>query len=90
MRKFFDEKFKSEKAVGNSWMFWDTIKPFMTDKVKSSNESISTKIGNSIVNEHAAVANAFNVYFGQVASTIGNDKPIQEDECQLLNLTMTT
>ena len=39
------------------------------------------KIGNSIVNEHAVVANAFNEYFGQVASTIGNDKPIEEDEC---------
>ena len=81
MRKYFDDKCNSEKAVGNSKMFWDTIKPFMTDKVKYSNESISIKIGNSIVNEHAAVTNAFNEYFGQVASTIGNDKPIEEDEC---------
>ena len=81
MRKFFDDKCNSEKAVGNSKMFWDTIKPFMTDKVKSSNESISIKIGNSIVNEHAVVANAFNEYFSHVASTIGNDKPIEEDEC---------
>ena len=81
MRKFFDDKCNCEKAVGNSKMFWDTIKPFMTDKVKSSNESISIKIGNSIVNEHAVVANAFNEYFSHVASTIGNDKPIEEDEC---------
>ena len=81
MRKYFDDKCNSEKAVGNSKMFWDTIKPFMTDKVKSSHESIGIKIGNSIVNEHAVVANAFNEYFGQVASTIGNDKPIEEDEC---------
>ena len=81
MRKYFDDKCNSEKAVGNLKMFWDTIKPFMTDKVKSSNESFSIKIGNFIVNEHAVVANAFNEYFGQVASTIGNDKPIEEDEC---------
>ena len=81
MRKYFDDKCNSEKAVGNSKMFWDAIKPFMTDKVKSSNESISIEIGNSIVNEHAVVANAFNEYFGQVASTIGNDKSIEEDEC---------
>ena len=81
MRKYFDDKCYSEKAVGNSKMFWDTIKPFMTDKVKSSNESIRIKIGNSIVNEHAVVAKAFNEYFGQVASTIGNDKPFEEDEC---------
>ena len=38
-------------------------------------------ICNSIVNEHAAVANAFTNYFGQVTSTIGNDKSIEEDEC---------
>ena len=81
MRKYVDDNCKSGKTVGNSKMFWDTIKPFMTDKVKSSNESIDIKICNSIVNEHAVVANAFNEYFGQVASTIGNDKPIEEDEC---------
>ena len=63
MRKYFDDECNSEKAVRNSKMFWDTIKPFMTDHVKSSNESISIKIGNSIVNEHAVVANAFNEYF---------------------------
>ena len=62
-------------------MFWDIIKPFMTDKVKFSNESISIRIGNSIVNEHAVIANAFGEYSGQVAWTIGNEKPIEEDEC---------
>ena len=70
-----------KRQLGIQKMFWDTIKPFMTDKVKSSNESISIEIGNSIVNEHAVVANTVNEHFGQVASTTSNDKPIEEDEC---------
>ena len=62
-------------------MFWDTIKPFMTQKVRSVNENIRLKVGDSIINENSAVANAFNEYCGQVASTIGNDNPIDENEC---------
>ena len=81
MRKYFNDKCNSVKATGNSKMFWDTIKPFMTEKVRSVNENISLKVGDSIINENSAVANAFNEYFGQVASTIGNDEPIGENEC---------
>ena len=38
-------------------------------------------MGDSIINENSVVANAFNEYFGQVASTIANDKTIDENEC---------
>ena len=48
MHKYFDDKWNSAKAAGNSKMFWDTTKPFMTDKVSSVNENISLKVGDSI------------------------------------------
>ena len=80
MRKYFNDKCNSVKAAGNSKTFWDTIKPFMTEKVRSVNVNISLKVGDSIINENSAVAKAFYEYFGQVSSTIGNDNPIDENE----------
>ena len=53
----------------------------MTEKMNSVNENISLKVGVSIINENPVVANAFNEFVGQVASTIGNDNQIDENEC---------
>ena len=51
----------------------------MTEKVRSMNENISLKVGDSIINEISAIANALNEYFGQAVSTLGNDNPIDRN-----------
>ena len=52
----------------------------MTEKGRSLNEKISLKVGDSIINENSAIANAFKEYFGQAVSTKGNDDPIDEND----------
>ena len=47
VHKCIDDKRKSAKEPGNSIMFWDIIKPFMIDEVKSVNENISHKVCDS-------------------------------------------
>ena len=42
---------------------------------------MKTLVGDYGINENIDVANAFNEYVGQVASTLGNDNPIDENEC---------
>ena len=81
IRKYVVDKCKSAEATRNSNMFWDTIKSFMIEKVKSSNGSISNKISNSIVNEHAMVVNVLNENFWSSSVNYCNGKPIEEDEC---------
>ena len=42
---------------------------------------MKTLVGESIIDANTAVASAFHEYVGQVASTIGNTNPIDENEC---------
>ena len=62
MRKYFDDKCNTVKQPGRTNKFWDTIKPFVTNKVKSSGDVISLKVNDSIVNDPLVVCNMFNEY----------------------------
>ena len=73
MRKYFDDKCNTVKQTGRTNKFWDTIKPFVTNKVKSS-------VNDSIVNDPLVVCNMFNEYFSNVASCFDNDRSIDDDE----------
>ena len=60
MRKYFDDKCNTVKQTGRTNKFWDTIKPFVTNLVKSSDDVISLKVNASIVNDPHVVCNMFN------------------------------
>ena len=80
MRKHFDDKCNTVKQTGRTNKFWDTIKLFVTNKVKSSDDVISLKVYDSIVNGPLVVCNMFNEYFSNVASGFDNDRSIEDDE----------
>ena len=60
--------------------FWPTISPFLSDKRKKGSDTISLNEGGKIVNEPAEVANIFNNYYSNIASTIGFDDKIESVE----------
>ena len=80
MRKYFDDKCNTVKQTGRTNKLWDTVKPFVTNKVKSSDDVISLKVNDSIVNDPLVVCNMFNEYFSNVASGFDDDRSIDDDE----------
>ena len=71
----FSQRCTSHNHKRNSPKFWDTIKPFMTNKSKCCNENISIKTG-KIINNPNDVCDIFNGYWTNVAREIGNEKKI--------------
>ena len=57
-----------------------TIKPFLTDRIKSTDQNISLFHDNRVINDPVKVCNIFNDYFINAASDIGKEHPIQHDE----------
>ena len=51
MRKYFADKCNTVKQTGRTNKFGDTIKPFVTNKVKYYGDVISLKVNDSIVND---------------------------------------
>ena len=80
IRKYFDDECNTVNQTGCTNKFWGTIKPFVTNKVKSSDDVISLKKNDSIVNDPLVVCNMFNEYFSNVASGFDNDRSIDDDE----------
>ena len=60
--------------------YWQTIKLFLTDRIKSTDQNISLFQENRVVNDPVKVCNIFNDYFINAASDIGKEHPIQHDE----------
>ena len=56
------------------------LKPYMTDKIKATDQSISLLYENRVANNPAEVCNIFNEYFIKAASNVGNEDPIRENE----------
>ena len=80
MKIYFEEKCKKQESSRNPGNFWKTIKPFMTEKSTSANSCISLKVDESIISDPQAVCNVFNKYFSEVASNIGHETPIEDNE----------
>ena len=80
MNSYFSEKCNLETFHKNPSKYWQTTKPFMTDKSKTVDQNISLFHENKVVNEPAKVCNIFNDYFKEAASHIGKEDPIQDDE----------
>ena len=80
MKIYFEEKCNKQESSRNPGNFWKTLKSFMTEKSTSANSCISLKVDESIISDPQAVCNAFNKYFSEVASNIGHETPIEDNE----------
>ena len=58
------------KDGGNSRSFWQTIRPFITDKVNSSND-IMLKEEETIVTKNVEIADIFSEYYHNITDSIG-------------------
>ena len=77
---YFSQICRAQHLKKNPSKFWDTIKPFMTNKSKSSNVNITLKHNGKIVYNPDDVWDVFNGYFTNVALEIGSEEILNEDE----------
>ena len=63
MADYFSQRCSAQHLKRNPWKFWDTIKPFMTNKSKSCNENITLKHNGKIGNNPNDVCDIFNDHF---------------------------
>ena len=80
MKNYFESRCSQDKLAHGSRKFWDTVKPFLTDKIKINNDFISLRSGDKIINDPVTVCNEFNNFFANVALNIGRNDNISLDE----------
>ena len=80
MTTYFLERCSQSNKSENPKVFWNTMKPFITDKGRAQQNCITLEINNKIVNDPNTVAEEFNNYFCNVASEIGNPDVLTEYE----------
>ena len=80
MNAYFSEKCNSDMFRKNPSNYWQTIKPFLTDRIESTDQNISLFHDNRVINDPVKVYNEFNDYFINAASDIGKEHPIHHDE----------
>jgi hypothetical protein len=72
MRGYFQKNCEKGPAEGKN--FWDTVKPFLTNKGPSSSCDIILCENGQILNKQDEIADTFNNFFINVASNIGADE----------------
>ena len=60
--------------------FWNTIKPFMSNKTSSQNNNITLFENDRIINDPKEVCNIFNSHFANCAKSIGFSEPLSDSE----------
>ena len=69
-RKSRQNYFRKNCQKTNKRSFWETVKPFFTDKISSSND-IMLKEGDNIITRNDDVADVFNTYYQHITDQIG-------------------
>ena len=80
MNEYFSKHCNSKTFRKDPSKYWQAIKPYMTDKIKATDQSISLFHENRVVKNPAEVCNIFNEYFIKAASNVGNEDPNRENE----------
>ena len=80
MKNYFESRCNKEKVTHSSAKFCDTVKQFLTYKIKNSNDFISLRSGDKIINDPATVCNEFNEFFANVTFNNGRNDNINLDE----------
>ncbi len=77
---YLQNKCNSQSKFGNSKEFWDTVKPLISRKISSKNDSIILMKDDEIFSHPEVVASVFNDYFINIAKNIGNDDSISDTD----------
>ena len=74
------------KQVTDNRLFWRTIKPNFSDKIKK-NENIILVENDKIISDELEIAETFNNYFGNIISDLGikNDNILSENSDPVIN-----
>ena len=73
IRKYLKDKCNSSEALTNGKKFWDTIKPFFTNKVRSAGSKFPLVENDCVITDTIEVCNIFNNYFVNVSE--GSHEP---------------
>ena len=60
-KNFFQRVTKN--GFANNKKFWNTVKPFLTNKGFLTNDNISIKVNDDLVTDKAKLANLFNLHY---------------------------
>ena len=71
IQEYFDQRCVGEV---NGREFWNTIRPFLTNKGTYGQNEIVLREQNEIITETAKVCNIFNEHFVNIAADIGPDQ----------------
>ena len=80
MNEYFSKHCNSKTFRVDPFKYWQAIKPYMTDKIKVTDQSIYLFHEDRVVNNPAEICNIFNEYFIKAASNVRNEYPIRENE----------
>ena len=62
--------------------FWDTVKPFLTDKGTHHNLALILRENDQIMRDDRKVAEVMNKYFVNIVETVSGKKPREMIGCQ--------
>ena len=79
LKTYFEDRCENVKN-GDPRMFWQIIKPFVSDKNLRGNSNIMLMENESIVSNDAKVCDIFNEYFANVTDSIGTESILTDDE----------
>ena len=90
----------TSKGFGSNKAFWNTVKPFLTNKGFLTNENITINLKDKIVTDNSKLAHLFNHYIniaentsGMPPKNIGNPGCKSDDYltvAKIINITKTT
>jgi hypothetical protein len=77
IKQYFENKCQSNKSHSKS--FWETIKPFFSNKNTNSNQTINLLENDQIVSDTEKVCSIFNDFFIDITKNIVQDDDISND-----------
>ena len=79
LQHYFNTKCNATQSH-NPKAFWDTMKPFVTDKIKDNSQCTTLNIDGEITTDTRAICDAFNEYFINAAAHIGSDDYLSDND----------
>lgn len=75
LRKISKSRYLKEKCTvsKDKNLFWNVVKPLISDKCKGGQENIILSTNDTIINEPLSVCNEFNEFYNGVAADIGQN-----------------
>ncbi len=77
VKSYFDKKCNVASKT-NAKSFWDTVKPFFSDKKRSNGQCISLLEENKVVSDSVNVANIFNNFFVDAARDLSEPENVKK------------